>query len=225
MAQNPTDIQSFDTNALGDGSVFGCDFAGVVEEVGEKVKIVETGDVMARLIWGGLGAYAKYTLADERICFKIPRGITPAAAATVPLATGTAWLALFSSGCLNIDRNRKGTTVLLARTQGLTVFTTCSQRNFDLVKTVDAQSAFDYTDADVAEKIRKVAPDLTYVFDTIDNVESSAIASQAIRDEGSVLCRVRPGKANTVKCTARTKVTDVLVWTAFLKEHAYGEFK
>lgn len=35
---------------------------------------------------------------------------------------------------------------------------------------------------------------------------------------------MRPGKANTEQVTANTHVTDVLVWTAFLKDHRYGEF-
>lgn len=88
-----------------------------------------------------------------------------------------------------------------------------------------AQHVFDYSDADVVRRIKEVEPELAYVFDTIGNADSSAAASQAIRSGGGGLCTVRPGKANTEKCTGQTKVTDVLVWTAFLKDHAYGEFK
>ena len=40
-----------------------------------------------------------------------------------------------------------------------------------------------------------------------------------------MLCTVRPGKANTEKVEKRVRVTDVLVWTAFLNDHAYKEFK
>lgn len=54
VAQNPTDVQSFDRNALGDGSVFGCDFAGTVEEVGKSVTRIKKGDNIAGLIWGGM---------------------------------------------------------------------------------------------------------------------------------------------------------------------------
>jgi NADPH:quinone reductase-like Zn-dependent oxidoreductase len=53
IAQNPTDVQSFDSNAMGDGSVFGCDFSGVVESIGDNVTRVEPGDKIAGLIWGG----------------------------------------------------------------------------------------------------------------------------------------------------------------------------
>ncbi|KAL1605107.1 Zinc-binding oxidoreductase alcohol dehydrogenase [Paraconiothyrium brasiliense] len=208
VAQNPTDVQTFDRNAFGDGEI------------------------------KGVGAYAEYTVADERISFKIPPGISPAAASTVPLAAATAWLAMFSKDSLNISRNSSTTilvwggsssvglyTIQLACTQNFTVITTCSPRNFDLVKSVGAQHVFDYSDADVVNRIKQVAPDLQYVFDTIGNESSSAIASKAIRQQGGGLCTVRPGKANTEECTAQTKVTDVLVWTAFLKDHAYGELK
>lgn len=66
-------------------------------------------------------------------------------------------------------------------------------------------------------------PDLGYVFDTIGGPKSSANASQAIGESGGVLCTVRPGKQHTENVTKRTRVTDVLVWTAFLEDHSYGE--
>jgi hypothetical protein len=63
------------------------------------------------------------------------------------------------------------------------------------------------------------------VFDTIGNTTSSGIASQAISHEsGGALCTVRPGRANTEGVVGGVKVTDVLVWSAFLKEHRYGAF-
>lgn len=47
------EVQSFDRNAFGDGSVFGCDFSGTVEEVGADITRAKKGDVVAGLIWGG----------------------------------------------------------------------------------------------------------------------------------------------------------------------------
>ncbi|KAF3002345.1 hypothetical protein E8E14_007109 [Neopestalotiopsis sp. 37M] len=242
VAQNPTDVQSLDGNAFGDDAVLGCDFVGTVEMTGDDVKKIKTGSTIAGLIWGGeikgLGGYSEYTLADERICFPLPEGITPEQAATVPLASCTALLALFSKDCLNIPQ-KSGNTVLIwggsssvglyaiqiAKYYGLNVITTCSPRHHDLVKSMGASHAFDYRDAKVAESI-KAATDsgLKYVFDTIGNDSSSATASQAISEQGGGLCTVRPGKAFTENVTKQTKVTDVLVWTAFLKEHKYKEF-
>lgn len=103
--------------------------------------------------------------------------------------------------------------------------TTCSPRHHDLVKSLGASHAFDYRDAKVVEGIRAATKSsLVYVFDTIGNDSSSVTASLAISDQGGGLCTVRPGKAFTENVTKQTKVTDVLVWTAFLKEHRYKDF-
>ncbi|KAF2729485.1 GroES-like protein [Polyplosphaeria fusca] len=243
-AQNPTDVvQSFDRSAFADGAVLGCDFVGVVEEIGPNVTRLKNGDIVAGLLWGGdiagLGAYAEYSLADERISFKLPQKVQPAEASTVPLAATTAWLALFSKKCLNIDRRkdrRKSIlvwggsssvglyTIQLAMLEGLNVITTCNPRNFELVKSVGAHRVFDYSDTDVIKKIQEVEPDLEFVFDTIGNASSSNISSQAIRKAGGGLCTVRPGKANTEGVSEQTQVTDVLVWTTFNKDYRYWNF-
>lgn len=70
-AQNPTDgilyhnpppfpkkpanqpVQSFDSNAFGDGAVLGCDFVGTVEAKGPGSYAVAVGTTVAGLIWGG----------------------------------------------------------------------------------------------------------------------------------------------------------------------------
>lgn len=107
---------------------------------------------------------------------------------------------------------------------GFNIITTCSPRNFDLVKKLGATHVFDYNDSDVVDKIKEVAPDLGYTFDTIGSKDSSTQASLAIASKGGVLCTVRPGKANTENVAKHVKITDVLVWTAFLKDHQYKEF-
>lgn len=62
----------------------------------------------------GLGGYSEYVLADERISYPLPTDLSPEHASTVPLAAATAWLALYSKGCLAIDREQqKGTSVLI----------------------------------------------------------------------------------------------------------------
>lgn len=62
----------------------------------------------------GLGGYSEYTVADQHISFKVPSNISRDQASTVPLAAATAWLALFSKSCLNIDRSKaSGTSVLV----------------------------------------------------------------------------------------------------------------
>ncbi|KAH7203021.1 chaperonin 10-like protein [Fusarium oxysporum] len=243
VAQNPTDVQSFDGNAFGDGAVLGCDFVGVVEATGSDVTRITKGTTIAGLIWGGetkgLGGYSEYTLADDRICFPVPEGLSEELACTIPLASCTALLSLFSKDCLAIDAkaDEKPTVLIwggsssvglyavqIARLHGLPVIATCSPKHHDLVKSYGAKEVFDYRDSHVVDNIRQAAPGLRYVFDTIGNENSSKTASSAITHSEGVLCTVRPGKANTEGVAEGVKVTDVLVWTAFLKEHRYGDF-
>ncbi|RDW61643.1 hypothetical protein BP5796_11535 [Coleophoma crateriformis] len=237
---NPTDVQSFDGDAFGDGAVLGCDFAGTVEEVGSDVSRLKKGDKIAALIWGGeipgLGAYSKYCVAEEDVAFKIPAGLDFASASTVPLATNTAWLALFSKDCLNIPKEtNKDMSLLvwggsstvgsyaiqLAALHGFNIVTTCSPRNMEMAKKNGATHAFDYNDPDVVAKIMKAVPDLAYGFDCIGNATSSTLCGQAIREKKGVICTVRPGKANTENVPSHIDIKDVLVFTAFLKPHVY----
>ena len=107
--------------------------------------------------------------------------------------------------------------------EGLEVITTCSEKNFDLARTLGANHVFDYRDPEIERKVAGVAPDLQYAFDTIGSSTSSATAASAMSGKGK-LCTVRPGKANTEDVPKSVEVTDVLVWRAFLADHRYGDF-
>ncbi|KAG7418986.1 Trans-enoyl reductase ACTTS2 [Fusarium oxysporum f. sp. rapae] len=196
VAQNPTDVQTFDLNLFGNGAVLGCDFAGKVERLGKEVSKIAEGDTIAGLLWG---------------------------------ASLTAWLAFFSKDSLNIDRTQSDTVVLIwggsssvgqyaiqiAAIFGFKIITTCGPHSFDLVRSLGASHVFDYNDSDVVKSIKDNAPGLRYVFDTISNKMSSATASQAIDETGGALTTVRPDKSFTENVTKQTKVTPVLVWSAF----------
>ncbi|KAF3390249.1 hypothetical protein F1880_009039 [Penicillium rolfsii] len=244
VAQNPTDVQAFDSNAFGDGAVLGCDFVGEVVELGSQVTRFAKGDIVAGLIWGGeipgLGAYSHFCVADDKISFRLPSSISREQASTVPLAATTAWLALFSKTCLGIERvSAKDTSILvwggsssvgqyaiqLASMYRMNVVTTCSPKHFELARSLGAKHVFDYKDQDVIQKIQASEPGILHVFDTIGNPTSSTIASRVFKSGAGHLCTVRPGKANTENVAPGTNVTDVLVWTAFLKDHSYGDFK
>lgn len=224
--------------------MLGCDFVGRVESLGKNVSHHKKGDIIAALIWGGEikghGAYADYTLANEHISFKVPKSLSLEKAATIPLASCTSWLALFSKDCLAIDRKSgKQTSVLIwggsssvglyaiqiARLHNFNVITVCSPKHQEHVKSLGADYVFDYKSDDVVDQIKSAAPRLQYIFDTIGDKTSSATASHALGEAGGTLCTVRPGKANTEGVSSQAKVTDVLVWTAFLKDHQYKDFK
>ncbi|KAL3421743.1 hypothetical protein PVAG01_05899 [Phlyctema vagabunda] len=255
VAQNPVDgkfksevmvnamlthrtVQTLDSNAFGEGAVLGCDFVGQVTQVGETVSSLKIGDRIAGLIWGGetkgLGAYSQYTVAEEKICFKVPEQVSPDDAVTVPLAAATAWLALFSSRCLNISRKDSiaspvliwgGSSsvgqyaIQLARIFSIPVVTVCSPGHFDRCKSLGASYTFDYKDENVVQDIRAAVPDLQHVFDCIGQGSSSTQSSQAITGNGGALCTVRPGKTATEGVGKTVRISDVFVWTAFLKDY------
>ncbi|KAI9834532.1 MAG: hypothetical protein M1819_002908 [Sarea resinae] len=184
----------------------------------------------------GVGAYSKYCIAEERIAFKIPEGISSIEAATLPLSANTAWLGLFAKECLGLARvsaepqyllvwggsSTVGSyAIQLAHVHNIQVVTTCSPRNFEAVKAAGATHVFDYNDPEVVDKIRRAVPDLSYVFDTIGNPTSSPTAAKCINVEKGALCTVMPGKTNTEGVPGNVRVTDVIVFAAILKPHIY----
>lgn len=238
VAQNPTDVKSFDDATLGDGTVLGCDFCGRVEQLGAAVTRVKVGDRIAGFLFPGdkkgVGAYAEHTVADEQICFKVPEPMSSEAAATIPLALTTAWLAIFSPYSLGMDRTKgDGNQMLIwggsssvgqyavqiAEHFKFRYTTTCT--NADLVRSLGATSIFNYRSPTVVEDIKKKLPGITYILDCIGTEASSVQASKTVCDAGGVLCTVRPGKAFTENIEPRVRATDVLVYTAFYKEINY----
>ncbi|PWN18414.1 NAD(P)-binding protein [Microstroma glucosiphilum] len=267
VAQNPTDVQSLDSNAFGEGTVLGCDVLGIVEEVsqgggeidftagsaggshaGDVAHQVQKGDLLAGLIWGGehkgLGGYSHHTiLPDTRIAFRIDEELEArfgrAALSTLPLAAATAELALFSSSCLGIpqDDDGKKTPVLiwggsssvgsyaiqLAALRGLQVYTTASPAHHERLRSLGAHEVLDYRSQDVPALLKERGVSIKHAFDCIGSTPTSQACSQVVGD--GTICTVRPGLGGTEKCLKETRKTDVLVWTVFLTDHAYGPLK
>jgi len=68
------------------------------------------------------------------------------------------------------------------------IITTCSPRNFDLVKSLGADIALDYNDPQCAQKIRDYTNDsLEHALDCISTKESAEISSSAIGPKGGVV--------------------------------------
>jgi NADPH:quinone reductase-like Zn-dependent oxidoreductase len=112
-------------------------------------------------------------------------------------------------------------TIQISKMYGFNVVTTCSPRNFDIVKAHGAKHVFDYSNKDVVKQIAEAVPDLAYTFDCIGNPTSSTLSAQAMGDKKGVICTVRPGKQHTENVPKKVQVTDVLIFTAFLKPHVY----
>ena len=145
-------------------AILGFDVAGVVERVGDKVTDFKVGDEVYYFprILGWQGAYAEYHLVEEEIVSRKPSNLSFEEAASIPLVGCTAWDALIERAKVSL-----GETVLihagsggvgsfaiqLAKLSGAYVYTTCSSKNFDLVKKLGADKIIDYKKEDFVKVI------------------------------------------------------------------------
>ncbi|GAW20137.1 hypothetical protein ANO14919_096340 [Xylariales sp. No.14919] len=101
VALNPTDWTTLD--APGDnGTLVGCDYSGIVEEVGKAVtRDFKKGDRIAGFAHGGNdanpenGAFARFIAVKEDLQVHIPDGVSFEAACTVGVGFGTDGYALY----------------------------------------------------------------------------------------------------------------------------------
>ena len=134
----------------------GFDVCGVVRAVGSAVSEFSVGQRVCGMTSGG-GAYASAMLAPAAELLPVPKNITHAQAAALPLAGLTARQGLFEFGQL-----QAGETVLisaaaggvghiavqLAKQAGATVIATASETNHDFLLTLGADKVVDYHDTD-----------------------------------------------------------------------------
>ena len=150
----------------------GFDVCGVVREVGSDVTTFSVGQRVCGMTSGG-GAYASAMLAPAAELLPVPKNITHAQAAALPLAGLTARQGLFEFGQL-----QAGETVLiyaaaggvghiavqLAKQAGATVVATASEANHDFLLKLGADKVVDYHDA---EAMAALTGQIDFVFDLV----------------------------------------------------------
>jgi NADPH:quinone reductase-like Zn-dependent oxidoreductase len=207
VALNPTDWKHVDF-LTPPGALIGCDYAGIVEEVGKDVKKpFKKGDRICGFVHGGNavqfedGAFAEYIVAKGDVQTKIPDNMSFQEAATLGVGIATVGQAVYFSLGLNSPYNpisepvpiliyggstATGTLAIqFAKLSGYQVLTTCSSHNFDLVKSLGADAVFDYKKPNAAEEIRNFTGNkLKLVFDTISLEQSAKFCAEAISTEG-----------------------------------------
>jgi len=203
VALNPTDWKHIYYMA-DEGAIVGCDFAGIVEEVGESVKSgVKKGDRIAGVTHGANrsdhehGCFAEHAIVKDGMFIEVPKSMSMEEASTLGIGISTVGQAMYQSLQLPLPSepakepfpiliyggsSATGTLAIqFAKLSNLTVVTTCSPHNFDLVKSLGADAAFDYNDPSCAEQIREYTKDnLHYVFDTISLEPTAAICHSAM---------------------------------------------
>lgn len=152
--------------------VVGCDLAGSVVQVGEKVARFKKGD----RVWGsnqGLlgrqGTFAELAAVDERWLYPVPRGVGDESAAAVALVGITAHLGLIGRAKLQKDEilfvnggtGGVGSTVVqMAKAIGARVITTAgTDEKVTICKQLGADLAINYKTQDVAAAVKNAVPD------------------------------------------------------------------
>ena len=190
------------------GVLAGCDYSGVVESVGKDVqKKFAKGDRVCGFAHGGNavqpedGTFAEYIAVKGDLQWKIPEAMSFQEAATLGVGICTVGQALYQSLKLALPTEPiKDNTPLLiyggstatgtlaiqfAKLSGYKVLTTCSPRNFDLVRSLGADEVYDYKDANAAAEIRKATDNkLKLAFDCISLEASAAFCDSALSTEG-----------------------------------------
>ncbi|KAF6793462.1 zinc-binding dehydrogenase [Colletotrichum sojae] len=180
---NPTDWKHVDFAITKAGSRMGCDYAGVVEEVGGEVrKEFKKGDRISGVVHGGTqlenGAFSNYIMAKADVQIKTPDNVTDEEAATLGISICTvvsdpSLHPLHPSLSFSTDAKNSGDWILIyggstatgiygiqfAKLSGYRVVATASPHNFDYLKSLGAEAVFDYKSSTVGADIRKHTDD------------------------------------------------------------------
>jgi len=172
--------------------ILGHDLAGVVTAVGSKVTRFKKGDkVYSRPRNGRTGSLTQFIAIDENELASMPKNITFAEAASIPLVGLTSWQAL-----VDVARIKRGDRVFiqagaggvgtfaiqLAKHFGAHVITTTSSRNTEFVRSLGADEVIDYK----TQKFEEILKNIDIVFDTLGG-EALYNSFRIIRPHGWVV--------------------------------------
>jgi NADPH:quinone reductase-like Zn-dependent oxidoreductase len=154
--------------------ILGNDVAGIVLRVGARVRRFKPGDeVYARPDQDRIGTFAELIAIKEDSVAKKPKNLTMEEAASIPLVGLTAWQALIEKAGLKkgqkvfIQAGSGGVgtfAIQLAKHVGVTVATTTSTDNVNLVRSLGADIVIDYK----KEDFQNVLSDYDVVLHSLD---------------------------------------------------------
>ena len=175
--------------------ILGYDIAGTVNAVGESVRGLQPGDaVMAMTPFPqGQGGYAEYTVLDENLVAQLDASADLTAAASIPLAAGTAWEVverLQPSGSKMLVLGASGGVGLfllqLAAARGIRVIGMGRERNHAVMLANGAQGCVDYTSSNPFEEATRL---IGGPFDSIADLVGGPMATTGqghLRDDGAI---------------------------------------
>jgi NADPH:quinone reductase-like Zn-dependent oxidoreductase len=182
------------------------------------------------------GCFAEYAVGLGFGTAKLPKSWSITDGSTLGVSVTTVGQGLYQSLGLPLPEKatQSGTPLLIyggstatgiyaiqyAKLSGCKVAVTCSPHNFELVKSLGADAAFDYSQPDVGKKIREYFQDnLVHAFDTITNEASTKICSEAIGSKGGKYSALQP----SAKPREDVEYASTLAYTATGKSFQLGE--
>lgn len=184
--------------------ILGWDVSGVIEEVGPHVSRFKKGDEVYSLPdHTRNGAYAEYIVVRESEIAVKPNALHHVRAAAVPLATLTAWQALFDTAELQprqrvlIHGAAGGVghfAMQLAKWKGAHVVGTASAKNHEMLYKLGADELIDYT----TQRFEDVTRNIDVVLDTIGG-DTQERSWQVLKKGGILVSLVQPPSENKAK--------------------------
>jgi len=173
----------------------GHEFSGIVEQIGSDVAAYAPGDAVFGT--SGLGAYAEFLAVKPATIVRKPSNLSFEEAASVPVASQTAWEGLFTHAHLE-----KGQTILihggagavgayavqLASHAGASVIATASGDNEAYVKSIGASRVINYREAQFESVLREK---VDMVFDLIGG-DTQKRSFLVLKEGGHLVATTQP---------------------------------
>jgi len=189
----------------------GHEFSGVVEQIGSDVAAYAPGDAVFGT--SAMGAYAEYLAVKPAVIARKPSNLSFEEAASVPVASQTAWQGIFTHGHLE-----KGQTILihggagavggyavqLASQAGATVIATASRADEAYLTSIGASRVIDYR-AVQFEKVLREKVDV--VFDLIGG-DTQQRSFLVLKEGGHLVAATQPVSQEE---TARHRVSGAMM--------------
>ena len=208
-------------------ATMGCDFAGIVVEVGERVTHFKPGDAVFASIFGlGGGTLAEFAVVAEHAAALKPACLDFVSAASVPMVGLTAWQSLKERAKVMpgqkvfIPAGSAGSggigtfAIQFAKHLGAEVATTTSAGNTELVRSLGADQIIDYH----TQEFEAVLRDYDAVLSTLPG-KSQQKSLQILKSRGSVVSLVGPPDAAFARSKGMNPFMVFVMWLLAHKLH------